>query len=387
MQQKKILSIGLFVLFAAMLASAIIFVCRISIDRKINQDEYMRLNEMRSVWLDNYVINSNNACSVAWPYISTKDCLLFDALSTQRDTPTDSTSLWISPYKTEAQVNGNKVKLDNLAIMRDGEIMLPITEVIELLGGSCLYDEGTGELKIYLKSWNGKLIDTGWGPHRLYSGVCKYESGSGEWAVEESYKAGGALSQNCLQEIDGTLYVGASYLPGEISTGWAEIVDGIYYGRKEYPTEKTNEEPAEAPIFIMTVVEEDFGIAGIIVGEPFDLRAIGIQLNRKGLHTYANEDIQVKTKWDCVLEAELVSEIKLLSNKYLTPRGIRIGSFISEVSTAYQCDVCFAHAILIEKSDGAYIEMHVSAMIVEQIRIATHQISPETSEPKTIRLI
>lgn len=270
--------------------------------------------------------------------IGTEDYAIYDQLAQDRQGINDATILYLAPGSTSAVLNGQSITLKNEPFWEDEILYLPAQEIMSLMDCAVKLDETSGCIRVYVKSWAGADRDEDWTPtvYWLGSHIMARYSQKTEQGLVTKLEDIGLTGAPILRD-------GILYLPQDYFSGY-----GTWLEKREQ--------------YRLNLVGYEVGIDNIVPGQPYQdlpeqLRD-GLTLVKESepefladntkiacwlKNTYANADLQVETtrrnpdsesymKVDPKYrDVEFIRTVKVLSEKYSTPYGIRLGDSVDAV--------------------------------------------------------
>ena len=267
-----------------------------------------------------------------WPETEEEALAIYFSTRSERTMPYDGYCLDLTPNSTQAVYNGEPVTLAAPPLMSGDTLLIPGEEVLALLGGTLRYQRETGRVRVFLRDWNGEDFA------RYFDGTMNWETYAPIFQTEsQQFFSTDAPSPEGEdpQFIQGRLYIPISYLESSIyqCVHWLP-------GERCYRLPMVRSETAAE----VTCISDNFQDIPFEVAKDLHLvRGSAFNLVTGDLNLiYGNDDIRITCEKPLVNDFapepyahKRVIRIQLLTDRYASSRGIRIGDPEEKVLERY----------------------------------------------------
>ena len=280
-----------------------------------------------------------------WPQCEEEHLAVLWASPLRADPASGGTILYFQPGSRRVIKDDVPVWMDHPARLEGGTLLLPIEDVLTLLGGTVRIHRETGTFRIYLlleQAWwsgIGEDLDSQLPMMALDRRGISYTGPEGPFVRQP--KGSPDLGAYPPQRLDGVIYLPAAYLEACFP---ATTVEGRWI-------------PAHAAYRLMFFPNEEWGAGGVSLGQDFNALSAGLArelgqvrgdllnpVNSYIYNAYGNRDIRIECvkpfpPWTPEPSADKrIIGFTLLSSRYATPRGIHLGDSGEQVRERYNLD-------------------------------------------------
>ena len=299
-------------------------------------------------WVDSWE-RSGPAGSVPppaeWPQSTAEHLAVLWASPLRVDPASGGTVLYFQPGSRRVVKDDVPVWMDHPVLLEEDTLLLPIEDVLTLLGGTVRVHRETGTFRIYLlleqARWDGRGedLDSQLPMMALDRRGISYGGPKGSFVRQP--KGSPDLGEYPPRQLDGVIYLPAVYLEACFP---ATTVEGRWT-------------QAQSSYRLMFFPNEEWGAGGVSLGQDFRDLSAGLArelgqvrgdllnpVNSYIYNAYGNRDIRIECvksfpPWtpEPATDKQIIG-FTLLSPRYATPRGIHLGDSGERVRERYNLD-------------------------------------------------
>lgn len=282
---------------------------------------------------------------MGWPQSVEEHLAVLWASPLRVDPASGGTVLYFQPGSCRVVKDDTPVWIEHPVLLEDETLLLPIEDVLTLLGGTVRVHQETGTFRIYLllaQDWwegIGEELDHQLPMMALDRRGISY--GGPEGPFVQQPKGSSDLGASLPRQLDGVIYLPSVYLEACFPATTVE-------GRWTQP---------HSAYRLMFFPNEEWGVGGVPLGQRFSELPVGLArelgqvrgdllnpVNSYIYNVYGNRDIRLECvkpfpPWtpEPASDKQIIG-FTLLSPRYATPRGIHLGDSGERVRERYNLD-------------------------------------------------